>query len=113
MALAALIFPLSYWESVRTIGQTYHFVDLDRGQRRNGKLIARDLQAQIDTIRTIAQQEKLRETCMAWIEKAERIGPPMPETIDFVSSYVRQRVSQLGLTQAASYTMHAHLIPSY
>ena len=85
VALSAL-FPLSYWKSVRTIGQTYHFVDLDRGKRRNGKLIASDLQAQIDTIRTIAQQEKLRETCMAWIEKAERIGPPMQATIDFVSS---------------------------
>src|SRR5262249_31781514 len=45
--------------SIRSIGHDYHFVDLERGVRRNGKLIAGDIQAHIDTIRTIAQQEHL------------------------------------------------------
>jgi hypothetical protein len=44
-------------QSMRAIGHAYHFVDLERGVRRNGKLIVRDIHEQIDTIRTIAHQE--------------------------------------------------------
>jgi Family of unknown function (DUF6399) len=98
--------------NIRAIGHTYHFVDLERGVRRNGKLIAHDLYAQIDTIRTLAQQERLSETCMDRIEKAERVVPKMQATIDFVSTYVRQQVRQLDLTPPESYAMHAHLLPS-
>src|SRR5205814_8959010 len=87
--------------------------DLERGVRRNGKRIAGDLQAHIDTIRAIAQQEHLSETCMRRIEKAERVVPTMQATIAFVSTYVRQQVRQLDLTPPDSYVMHAHLIPSY
>jgi Family of unknown function (DUF6399) len=94
-------------------GHAYHFVDLERGVRRNGKLIAGDIQEHIDTIRTIAQQEQLSATCMDHIEKAERVVPTMQATIEFVSGYVRQQVSQLALTPPESYAMHAHLIPSY
>jgi len=86
---------------------------LDRSVRNNGKLIARDIQAQIDTLRTIAQQEGFGETCLARIEKAARVVPKMQATIEFVSGYVRQQVRQLDLTQPQSYAMHAHLIPSY
>jgi hypothetical protein len=100
-------------QSIRAIGHAYHFVDLERGVRRNGKLIAGDIQEPIDTIRTIAQQANLSETCLDRIEKAERVIPKMQATIAFVSGYVRQQVSQLDLTQTASYAMHAHLIPSY
>jgi hypothetical protein len=100
-------------QSIRALGHAYHFVDLDRGVRRNGKLIAGDIQAQIDTIRTIAQQEGLSQVCLDRIEKAERVVPKMQATIEFVSGYVRQRVSRLDLTPPASYAMHAHLIPSY
>ena len=39
-------------QSIRRIGQAYHFVDVERGVRRNGRLIAADIRAQIDTIRT-------------------------------------------------------------
>ena len=81
--------------------------------RRNGKLIAGDIQQHIDTIRTIAQQEHLSETCLERIEKAERVVPKMQATIEFVSGYVRQQVRQLDLAPTASYAMHAHLIPSY
>jgi len=100
-------------QSIRAIGRAYHFVDLDRGVRRNGKLIAHDIQAQIDTLRTIAQQEGLRETCFARIEKAERVVPKMQATIEFVSGYVRQQVRQLDLAPPASYAVHAQLIPSF
>jgi len=100
-------------QSIRAIGHAYHFVDLERGVRRNGKLIAGDIHEQIDTIRTIAQQENLSQTCLDRIEKAERVVPKMQATIEFVSSYVRQQVRQLDLAQPQAYAMHAHLIPSY
>jgi len=44
-------------QSIRTIGQAYHFVDVERGVRRNGQLIAADIQAQIDRVRAVAQYE--------------------------------------------------------
>jgi len=100
-------------QSIRALGHAYHFVDLERGVRRNGKLIAGDIQQHIDTIRTIAQQEHLSETCMERIEKAERVVPKMQATIEFVSGYVHQQVRQLDLAPTASYAMHAQLIPSY
>ena len=55
---------------MRAIGHAYHFVDLERGVRRNGKLIAGDIQQHIETIRTIAQQEGLGQACMERIAKA-------------------------------------------
>lgn len=98
---------------IRAIGHAYHFVDLERGVRRNGKLIASDIQEHIATIRTMAQQEQLSETCLDRIAKAERVVPKMQATIEFVSGYVRQQVRQRDLASPASYAMHAHLIPSY
>jgi hypothetical protein len=100
-------------QSIRAIGHAYHFVDLERGVRRNGKLIAGDIQAQIDTIRTLAQQAGLSQACFERIEKAERVVPKMQATIEFVSGYVRQKVQQLELGSPQSIAMHAHLIPSY
>jgi hypothetical protein len=99
-------------QSIRTIGQAYHFVDLERGVRRNGKLIAADIHEQIDTVRSVAQHEGLSQTCLERIEKAERVLPKMQATIEFVSGYVRQQVSQLHVTPPVSYALHAHLIPS-
>jgi hypothetical protein len=86
---------------------------LDRGVRRNGKLIVSDIQHQIDTIRTIAQQEGLSQACFDRIEKAERVVPKMQATITLVSGYVRQQVQQLELPSPQSFAMHARLIPSY
>jgi Family of unknown function (DUF6399) len=100
-------------QGIRAIGHAYHFVDLERGVRRNGKLIAGDIHAPLHTIRTIAQQADLSQVCLKRIEKAERVIPKMQATIEFVSGYVRQQVSHLALPQPASYAMHAHLIPSY
>jgi hypothetical protein len=99
-------------QSIRGLSHAYHCVDLERGVRRNGKLIAGDIQQHIDTIRTIAPQEGLSETCLERVEQAERVVPTMQATIEFVSGYVRQQVRQLDLAQPASYAMHAHLIPS-
>src|SRR4029453_11975726 len=74
-------------QSIRRIGQAYHFVDLERGGRRNGPLIAGDIQAQIDTIRSVAQHEGLSQACLERMEKAERVVPKMQATIAFVSGY--------------------------
>jgi hypothetical protein len=100
-------------QSIRAIGQAYHCVDLERGVRRNGTLIAADIQAQIDRVCTVAHHEGLSQTCLERIEKAERVVPKMQATIEFVSGYVRQQVRQLDLTPPVSYAMHAHLIPSF
>jgi DNA-binding XRE family transcriptional regulator len=100
-------------QSIRAIGHAYHFVDLERGVRRNGKLIAADIQEQIATVRTVAQHEGLSQTCLERLEKAERVLPKMQATIEFVSGDVRQPVRQLDLVQTESYAMHAHLIPSF
>lgn len=100
-------------QSTRGIGQAYHFVDLERGVRRNGRLIAADIQAHIDTVRTVAQHEGLSQSALDRIDKAERVIPKMQATIEFVSDYVRQQVSGLDLEPSVSYAMHAHLIPSF
>jgi cob(I)alamin adenosyltransferase len=99
--------------SIRGIGHDYHFVDLERGVRRNGQLIASDIQEHIEQIRTVAQQEGLSQSCLERIEKAERVVPKMRATIEFVSRYVGQQVHQLDLTPPVSFAMHAKLIPSY
>jgi hypothetical protein len=99
--------------SIRGIGHDYHCVDLERGVRRNGQLIASDIQGHIEQIRTIAQQEGLSQHRMERIEKAERVVPKMQATIEFVSGYVRQQVAQLDVTPPVSFVMHAKLIPSY
>jgi hypothetical protein len=100
-------------QSIRTISKAYHFVDLERGVRRNAPLIAADIQAQVDQVRAIAQHEGLSQSSLDRIDKAERVVPKMQATIAFVSSYVAQQISQLDLTPPVSYAMHAQLIPSY
>jgi len=100
-------------KSIRAIGHAYHFVDLERGIRRNGQLIAADIQGHIEQARAIAQHEGLSPSCLERIDKAERVVPKMQATIEFVSRYVRQQVEQLDLTQPASFAMHAKLIPSF
>jgi len=86
---------------------------LERGVRRNGRLIAADIQGQIDTIRSVAQYEGLSQTCRERIDKAERVVPKMQATIEFVSGYVHKQVRQLDLSPPVSYVLHAHLIPSF
>ena len=99
--------------SIRGISHDYHFVDLERGVRRNGQLIAADIQGHVEQIRTIAQQAGLSQTCMERIEKAERVVPKMQATSEFVSRYVGLQIAQLDVTPPVSCVMHAKLIPSY
>jgi hypothetical protein len=99
--------------SIRGIGHDYHFVDLERGVRRNGPLIASDIRGHIEQIRTIAQHEGLSPSSLERIEKAERVVPKMQATIAFVSRYVSQQLAQLNLTPPISFAMHAKLLPSY
>jgi Family of unknown function (DUF6399) len=98
---------------IRAIGHDYHFVELERGVRRNGQLIAADIHEHIKQARAIAQHEGLSQHCFARIEKAERVVPKMQATIEFVSGYVGQQVEQLDLTPPVSFAMHAKLIPSF
>ena len=100
-------------KSIRGIGHAYHFVDLERGVRRNGQLIASDIQAHLEQIRAIAQHEGLSQTCLERIEKAERVVPKMQATIEFVSGYVGQQINQLDLQQPVAFAIHAKLIPSF
>jgi hypothetical protein len=99
--------------SIKGIGHDYHFVDLERGVRRNGQLIALDIQGHIEHIRSVAQQEQLSQSCLERIDKAERVVPKMQATIEFVSGYVGQQVAQLDLAPPVFFAMHAKLIPSY
>jgi Family of unknown function (DUF6399) len=99
--------------SLRGIGHDYHFVDLERGVRRNGQLITADIQGHIEQIRSVAQHEGLSQSCLERIDKAERVVPKMQATIEFVSGYGRQQVAQLDLPPSVSFAMHAKLIPSY
>jgi len=64
-------------------------------------------------IRAVAHGASLSPTCLDRIEKAERVVPKMQATVEFVSGYVREQVRQLNLPPLASYSLHAHLIPSY
>jgi hypothetical protein len=98
--------------SIRAIGHDDHCVDLERGVRRNGQLIATDIQGHIEQVRAIAQHEGLSQRCLERIEKAERVVPKMQATIEFVSGYVHKQVRQLDLTPDVSFAMHAKLIPS-
>jgi hypothetical protein len=82
-------------QSIRGIGHDYHFVNLERGVRRNGQLIAADMQEHIDQIRTVAQHAGLSQSCVERIDKAERVVPKMQGTIEFVSRYVTEQVAQL------------------
>jgi len=82
-------------QSIRGIGHDYHFVNLERGVRRNGQLIAADMQEHIEQIRTVAQHEGLSQSCLERIDKAERVVPKMQGTIEFVSRYVTEQVAQL------------------
>jgi hypothetical protein len=100
-------------QSLEAIGQAYHFVDLERGVRRNGPLIASDIRDQIEVIRSVAQQEHLSQSSLDRIDKAERVVPKMQATIEFVSGYVGQQINQLELSPTVSFAMHAKLIPSF
>jgi hypothetical protein len=80
--------------------------------RRNGQLIAADIHGHIAPVRAIARHEGLSQSGVERIAKAARVVPKMQATIEFVSGYVRQQVDQLDLTPAASFAMHAKLIPS-
>ena len=99
--------------SIRAIGHDDHVVDLERGVRRNGQLIASDIHEHIEQVRAIARHEGLSQSCLERIDKAERVVPKMQATIEFVSGYVRQQVDQLHLRQPESFAMHAKLIPSW
>jgi hypothetical protein len=72
-------------QRLRHLGQAYHLVDVERGVRRNGRLMAADSQGQMDTRRSVAQPEGLSQTCLERIDTAEWVVPNMQATIEFGS----------------------------
>jgi hypothetical protein len=72
-------------QRIRGLGHAYHWVDVERGGRRNGQLIAADIQAQIETRRTVAQPEGLRQAGVDRIDQAERVVPNMQATSECVA----------------------------
>jgi Family of unknown function (DUF6399) len=100
-------------QSIEAIGQADHFVDLARGGRRHGPLIAAEIRTHIETIRPVAQHEQRSQSSLARIAQAERVGPKMQATMAFVSGYGGQQVQQLDVTPPAFFAMPAQLIPSY
>jgi hypothetical protein len=63
-------------------------------------------------VRPGAQHAGLSQTCLERLEQAKRVRPKMPATIECVSGYGRQQVSQLQVTSPVSYALHAHRIPA-
>src|SRR5262245_52309602 len=72
-------------QGLRALGHAYHLVALARGVRRNGTGMAGAIQQPIDTMRTMAPQAGLSETCLDRMAKAERVGPKLQATIEVVS----------------------------
>jgi hypothetical protein len=70
---------------IRAIGHDDHWVDLERGVRRNGQRIAADIQEHLKQARAMAQHAGLSQHCFARIAKAERVVPKMQATIEFVA----------------------------
>jgi hypothetical protein len=99
-------------QSISRIGQLYHVVDLERGVRRNAQLLAADIHAQVDTIRTVAQEEGLSQRCLKRIDKAQRVVPKMEATIAFVSRYVHEEIKRLELEPPQAFAMQARLMPA-
>jgi hypothetical protein len=100
-------------KSIRGLGHDDHVVDLERGVRRHGQLMAADSHAHLEQVRAMAQHEGLSQSCLERMEKAERVGPNMPATIAFVSGDGRPQVDQLDLTPPAPFAMPAKLTPTY
>jgi hypothetical protein len=100
-------------QRLRASGHADPFVALERGVRRHGQRMAADIQTPMETMRTVAQQASLRQTCLARMEKAARGVPKRQATIAFVSGDVRQQGAQLRVPPPVSSAMPAHLMPSF
>ena len=93
------------------VGHAYHFVDLERGVRRNGQRIASDLHEHTATIRTMAPQAQLSETCLEPIAKANVWCPQCKRPSRSSRGMCGSRCVNWTLAPPVSYAMHAHLIP--
>ena len=97
---------------IRGIGHDDHCVDLARGGRRNGHLMAAAIHAHMEPVRALAQHEGLRHSGLERMEKAARVVPNMPATRAFVSGDGRPQGDPLALTPPASFAMHAQRLPA-
>ena len=77
-------------QRLRAMGPADHWVDGERGGRRNGTRIVGALQRPIDTLRPLARPAHLRETGLERLAQAARVVPNMPATSACGSGSVRQ-----------------------
>jgi hypothetical protein len=98
--------------NTRGLGEDYHFLDPLSGERLSPGIVTKKIQARIDRIRLLAEQEKLSESSLARIDKAERVLPKITACLDFVSTYVRQEIDKLGVSPALVSAIHMRLLPA-
>jgi len=98
--------------NTRGLGEDYHFLDPVSGERLSPGIVTKKLQARIDTIRQLAEQEGLSESSLARIDKAERVLPKISVSLNFVSTYVRQEIDKLGLPLSLARAIHTKLLPA-
>jgi hypothetical protein len=61
----------------RGISEAYHFLDPLTGDRQSPAFLTDKIQVKTDGIRYVAEQENLRESSLARIDKAERVLPKL------------------------------------
>jgi hypothetical protein len=99
-------------QGMRAIGHAAPGVALERGGRRNGTRLARDLHEQSYTLRPLAQQAGRRQTCRERREQAARGVPHMPATSACVAGEVRPPGSPLDWAPPPSDSRPAPLMPA-
>jgi Family of unknown function (DUF6399) len=97
---------------IRGMGHDDPLVELEHGVCRNGQRIAAALPGHLEQMRSVAQHEGLRQSGWERIDKAERVVPKLPATIECVSRYVAQHVAQLDWTPPVAFARHAQRSPS-
>jgi uncharacterized protein DUF6399 len=100
-------------QRMHAIGHAAHGGALERGVRRHGTRMAGHIQQPIDTMRTMAHQAGLRETCLERLAQAEGVVPTRQATIECISGDVRQQVTLRELAPPQSCALQAHRRPSY
>ncbi|MDQ3232592.1 MAG: DUF6399 domain-containing protein [Pseudobdellovibrionaceae bacterium] len=98
--------------NIRGIGEDYHFLDPVSGERLSPGIVTKKIQAGIQRIRLLAEQENLSESSLARIDKAERVLPKITACLEFVSTHVRQEIDKLGVSPSLVSAIHTKLLPA-
>lgn len=96
----------------RGISDAYHFLDPLTGKRQSPAIVADKIQVKIDGTRYLAEQENLRESSLARIDKAERVLPKITASLEFVSSHIRREIDKLEVSPTLVTAIHTRLLPA-